>query len=108
MQSTNAMIMGVLNITPDSFSDGGQYLAIDKAINQAQLMIEQGADMIDIGGESSRANAPKVSTDDEASRVIPVIKVLSKLISVPISIDTAKAKIMQLAIEAGVSMINDV
>ncbi|ABL01931.1 Dihydropteroate synthase [Candidatus Ruthia magnifica str. Cm (Calyptogena magnifica)] len=108
MQSTNAMIMGVLNITPDSFSDGGQYLAIDKAINQAQLMIEQGADMIDIGGESSRPNAPKVSTDDEASRVIPVIKVLSKLISVPISIDTAKAKIMQLAIEAGASMINDV
>lgn len=108
MQSPNTMIMGVLNATPDSFSDGGQYLAIDKAINQAQLMVDQGADMIDIGGESTRPNAPQVSIDDEVSRVIPVIKALSKLISVPISIDTSKAQIMQLAIEAGASMINDV
>lgn len=102
------MIMGVLNITPDSFSDGGQYLIIDKAINQAQLMINQGADMIDIGGESTRPDALQVSIDNEASRVIPVIKALSKLINVPISIDTSKAQIMQLAIEAGASMINDV
>ncbi len=108
MQSSNTMIMGVLNVTPDSFSDGGQYLAIDKAINQAQLMVDQGADMIDIGGESTRPNALQVSIDDEASRIIPVIKALSKLISVPISIDTSKAKIMQLAIEAGAIMINDV
>lgn len=102
------MIMGVLNITPDSFSDGGQYLTIDKAITRAQLMIDQGADMIDIGGESSRPNASQVSIDEEASRVIPVIEALSKLINVPISIDTSKAKIMQLAIQAGASMINDV
>ncbi len=102
------MIMGVLNITPDSFSDGGQYLTIDKAISRAQLMIDQGADMIDIGGESSRPNASQVSIDEEAGRVIPVIEALSKLINVPISIDTSKAKIMQLAIEAGASMINDV
>lgn len=108
MQSSNTMIMGVLNITPDSFSDGGQYLIIDKAINQAQLMINQGADMIDIGGESTRPDALQVSIDNEASRVIPVIKALSKLINVPISIDTSKAQIMQLAIEAGASMINDV
>ncbi len=102
------MIMGVLNITPDSFSDGGQYLTIDKAISRAQLMIDQGADMIDIGGESSRPDASQVSIDEEAGRVIPVIEALSKLINVPISIDTSKAKIMQLAIEAGASMINDV
>jgi dihydropteroate synthase len=108
MQYSNAMIMGVLNITPNSFSDGGQYLTIDKAISRAQLMIDQGADMIDIGGESSRPDASQVSIDEEASRVIPVIEALSKLIKVPISIDTSKAKIMQLAIEAGASMINDV
>lgn len=102
------MIMGVLNITSDSFSDGGQYLTIDKAISRAQLMIDQGADMIDIGGESSRPDASQVSIDEEAGRVIPVIEALSKLINVPISIDTSKAKIMQLAIEAGASMINDV
>jgi len=108
MQYSNAMIMGVLNITPDSFSDGGQYLTIDKAISRAQLMIDQGADMIDIGGESSRPDASQVSIDEEAGRVIPVIEALSKLINVPISIDTSKAKIMQLAIEAGASMINDV
>jgi dihydropteroate synthase len=108
MQFSNAMIMGVLNITPNSFSDGGQYLTIDKAISRAQLMIDQGADMIDIGGESSRPDASQVSIDEEASRVIPVIEALSKLIKVPISIDTSKAKIMQLAIEAGASMINDV
>ncbi len=102
------MIMGVLNITPDSFSDGNQYFAVDRAINYAKLMIDQGADIIDIGGESTRPNALKVSIDDEINRVIPVIKVLSKLGSVPISIDTSQAKIMQLAIEAGVSMINDV
>ncbi len=100
--------MGVLNITPDSFSDGGQYLTIDKAINQAQLMINQGADMIDIGGESTRPDALQISINNEAGRVIPVIKALSKLINVPISIDTSKAQIMQLAIEAGASMINDV
>jgi dihydropteroate synthase len=108
MQYSNAMIMGVLNITPDSFSDGGQYLTIDKAISRAQLMIDQGADMIDIGGESNRPDASQVSIDEEVGRVIPVIEALSKLINVPISIDTSKAKIMQLAIEAGASMINDV
>ncbi|BAF61273.1 dihydropteroate synthase [Candidatus Vesicomyidisocius calyptogenae] len=108
MHSSNVMIMGVLNITPDSFSDGNQYFTVDRAINYAKLMIDQGADIIDIGGESTRPNALQVSIDDEINRVIPVIKVLSKLGSVPISIDTSQAKIMQLAIEAGVSMINDV
>lgn len=100
--------MGVLNITPDSFSDGGKYLDQNSAIQQAILMIDEGAEIIDIGGESTRPNAIKVSSKDEFNRVISVIKALRKKTNIPISIDTSKPEIMQAAVDAGASMINDV
>ncbi|MEO1939795.1 dihydropteroate synthase [Candidatus Thioglobus sp.] len=101
-------IMGVLNITPDSFSDGGKYFDFNSAIVNAKRMIKQGADIIDIGGESTRPGAKPVSTNDEIDRVIPIIEALHHSIDVPISIDTSKPEVMKLAVEAGASMINDV
>lgn len=102
------MIMGILNITPDSFSDGGRYIDIDKAVEHAKEMIKQGADIIDIGGESTRPGSTNVTADEEIKRVIPVIKRLSKEIEVPISIDTYKAEVAKQAIEAGATIINDI
>jgi dihydropteroate synthase len=102
------LIMGVLNITPDSFSDGGKNLSLKTAITSAKQMINQGADIIDIGGESTRPNAQLVSLTDEINRVIPVIKALSAEVKTPISIDTSKPQLMQLAVAAGASLINDV
>lgn len=108
MQITRPMIMGILNITPDSFADGGQYLALDAAIKHAQSMIKQGADIIDIGGESTRPNAQSVSVADELKRVIPAIKAIRKICNIPISIDTSKPQVMQNAVRAGANLINDV
>ncbi len=102
------MIMGILNITPDSFSDGGRYIDIDKAVDHAKEMIRQGADIIDIGGESTRPGSSIVTVEDELKRVIPVIKRLSEEIDVPISIDTYKAEVAKKAIQAGATIINDV
>ena len=102
------MIMGILNITPDSFSDGGRYIDIEKAIEHAKEMIKQGADIIDIGGESTRPGSTIVTAEEEIKRVIPVIKRLSKEIEVPISIDTYKAEVAKQAIEAGATIINDI
>ncbi|WP_078433077.1 dihydropteroate synthase [Metabacillus halosaccharovorans] len=102
------MIMGILNITPDSFSDGGRYIDIEKAVEHAKEMIKQGADIIDIGGESTRPGSTLVSAEEEIKRVIPVIKRLSKEIEVPISIDTYKAEVAKQAIEAGATIINDI
>ena len=102
------IIMGVLNITPDSFSDGGLFLEAQSAIDQAILMVRQGADIIDIGGESTRPGASEVSAEDELSRVLPVIEALSGNIDVPISIDTSKPFVMEKAFDAGASIINDV
>lgn len=104
----NTKIMGVLNITPDSFADGGKYLKPQSAIKHALLMIEQGADIIDVGGESSRPWADKVSTKDELERVITIIQTLRDTVTVPISIDTTKPKVMKAALAAGATMINDV
>jgi len=101
-------IMGVLNVTPDSFSDGGQFFDTEKAILHAQQMVNQGADMIDIGGESTRPFAEPVNADEEIKRVVPVISELAQKISVPISIDTSKAAVAAAAIEAGASIINDI
>lgn len=101
-------IMGILNVTPDSFSDGGNFDKIDNAINHAKEMIEDGADIIDIGGESTRPGHKYVQAEDEIKRVIPVIKELKKEIKVPISIDTYKAKVAEEALKLGVEMINDV
>ena len=101
-------IMGVLNITPDSFSDGGHYFQRDQAIEHGLTMAEDGADMIDVGGESTRPYAEKVSIHEEMDRVIPVIQGLSKELKIPISIDTLKAEVAQEAIAAGASIINDI
>jgi dihydropteroate synthase len=101
-------VMGILNVTPDSFSDGGKFNNIEKAVAHAKEMVEQGADIIDIGGESTRPNHSSVTEEEEIKRVIPIIEALSKEINVPISIDTYKGRVAELAIKAGASLINDV
>ncbi len=100
--------MGVLNVTPDSFSDGGLYFEKSIAIERAKEMVEDGADIIDIGGESTRPGAEPVSLDEELNRTIPVIETLSKEIKVPISIDTYKSIVAEKAINAGASIVNDI
>ena len=101
-------IMGILNVTPDSFSDGGQYIDVDKAVAHALQMVQDSADIIDVGGESTRPGAKPVSIDDELQRVIPVIQRLAKEITVPISIDTYKAEVARQAVASGATIINDV
>ena len=101
-------IMGILNVTPDSFSDGGNFNNIDAAIKHAREMIEDGVDIIDIGGESTRPGHKYVEADEEIQRVTPVIKELKKEINVPISIDSYKSKVAEEALKLGVEMINDV
>lgn len=101
-------IMGILNVTPDSFSDGGNYTNEDSAIKQAVLMENDGADMIDIGGESTRPDHEPISLDEEIKRVVPMIQAVKEKVNVPISIDTYKAKTAEAAVEAGASIINDV
>jgi dihydropteroate synthase len=101
-------VMGILNVTPDSFSDGGQFNSLDAALLQAQQMIEAGADILDIGGESTRPLAKPVAVEEELNRVIPVIEGLRSEFSVPISIDTTKAAVAQGAVAAGADLVNDV
>lgn len=101
-------IMGILNITPDSFSDGGKFMAKDAAIAQAQKLIEEGADILDIGGESTRPGAEIVPAQQEIDRVAPVIEAISAEIDVPISIDTHKPEVMHAAVSAGAGLINDI
>jgi len=102
------LIMGVLNVTPDSFSDGGLYLNKERALEHGLRMVEEGADMIDIGGESTRPGAKPIDINEELQRVLPVIEALSKRISIPISIDTYKSEVAQRAIDAGAEIINDI
>lgn len=102
------LVVGVLNVTPDSFHDGGKYIDIEGALNHARGMIEDGADIIDVGGESTRPGSSSVSADEELRRVIPVVKELSKETDKPISIDTFKAVVAEKAIEAGAQIVNDV
>ncbi len=101
-------IMGVLNVTPDSFSGDGVYQDVDKAVEIALKMVEDGADIIDIGGESTRPGADPVAIEDEVKRVIPVIKKLLKRISVPISIDTSKSEVAKQALDSGALIVNDI
>lgn len=108
MQPSKPLIMAVLNVTPDSFSDGGQHVNLDDAVASAKRMVDQGADIIDVGGESTRPGACAVSEADEISRVIPVIQTLSVELTTPISIDTSKPQVMKRAVAAGASLINDV
>jgi len=101
-------IMGVLNITPDSFSDGGDFLPVEKAVARAHGMVEEGAAIIDVGGESTRPGAAHVPVDEELRRVLPVIEALYKSVPVPVSIDTRKPEVMQAAVAAGAGLINDI
>ena len=101
-------IMGILNFTPDSFSDGGIFNNIDVAIEHVKKMIDDGADIIDVGGESTRPGYTLISDEEEISRVVPVIKAIKENLDIPISIDTYKAKVAEKALEAGADLINDI
>lgn len=101
-------IMGILNVTPDSFSDGGSYTSVEKAVEQAKRMQEEGAHIIDVGGESTRPDHDPITVEEELNRVLPVIKRLREEIHLPISIDTYKAETAAKAIEAGADIINDI
>ncbi len=109
IKSTSPLIMGIVNVTPDSFSDGGKYLNIDAAVNHAINLIENGADIIDIGGESTRPGAESVTIEEEIQRVIPVIeKLLSLSPKAVISIDTTKSEVAEKALESGALIVNDI
>lgn len=102
------MLMGILNVTPDSFSDGGQFQLVENAVARALQMEADGADIIDIGGESTRPGAEPVALDEELRRTIPVIRALATQIRIPISIDTTKAEVARQALEAGAEIVNDI
>jgi dihydropteroate synthase len=106
--SSKTLIMGVLNVTPDSFFDGGKYVEADKALSQIDKMINDGADVIDIGGESTRPGSYSVSERVELGRVMPVIKAAVKRFNVPFSIDTTKSRVAKVALEEGASIVNDI
>lgn len=105
---SRVFLMGILNVTPDSFSDGGRFLKTDDAIRLAETLAEEGADLIDIGGESSRPGAAAVPIEEEIRRVVPIIEQLVKRLSIPISIDTTKAEVARRALAAGARIINDI
>lgn len=102
------LVMGILNVTPDSFSDGGKYQRLDQALIHAEKLVNDGADILDIGGESTRPGHIPVSVDEELRRTIPVIEALVKRLDCPISIDTSKSEVAKAAVEAGASIINDI
>ena len=106
--SNENYVMGILNVTPDSFSDGGKFVVIDEARRQVKKMIEEGADIIDVGGESTRPGHEDVSVSEEIKRVVPVIQMLAEEFDVVISVDTSKAVVAEAAIQAGAHMVNDV
>ncbi len=106
--SRGVAVIGILNVTPDSFYDGGRYESIEAAVEHGCRIAEEGADIIDVGGESTRPGAMAVPLDEEKARVVPVIRELSGRIPVPISVDTRKAAVAEAAIEAGASIVNDV
>ena len=102
------LIMGILNVTPDSFSDGGRFLSPDAAVKRALIMEKEGADIIDVGGESSRPGAEPVPVEEELRRVLPVLERLRGKLRIPISIDTTKAEVAEAALRAGASIVNDI
>ena len=101
-------VMGVLNVTPDSFSDGGRHAGLDAAVAHAERMVEEGAAIVDVGGESTRPGASPVSAEEEIRRVVPVIERLASRMAVPVSVDTSKPEVMRAAVDAGAQLINDV
>lgn len=106
--SRHTYIMGILNVTPDSFSDGGKWNDMDRALRHVEEMIREGADVIDVGGESTRPGHQKISDEEETQRVAPVIEALKKRFDVPVSVDTYKSPVAAAAIEAGVDLLNDI
>lgn len=102
------LIMGILNVTPDSFSDGGQFLSLDHALAHAEQMIADGADIIDVGGESTRPGGEPVSVEEEIGRVVPVIEALASRVNTPISVDTTKSEVARAALDAGAAIVNDI
>ncbi len=102
------LIMGIVNVTPDSFSDGGRYLATDQAIAHALRLVDEGADILDFGGESSRPGALPVSSEEELARVVPVIEAVSRQVGTPLSVDTTKAAVARAALAAGAEIVNDI
>ncbi len=102
------LIMGILNVTPDSFSDGGQFDSVDSALAHAEQMIEEGADIIDVGGESTRPCGEPISAEDEIKRVVPVIEALAQRSGTPISVDTTKSEVARAALDAGAAIVNDI
>lgn len=106
--SGRPLVMGILNVTPDSFSDGGSFLTVDDALRHAEAIVNGGADILDIGGESTRPNSTQIPANEELDRVIPVIVAISKRFDLPISIDTTKSQVAQHAVDAGAEIINDI
>jgi len=106
--SDRALIMAILNVTPDSFSDGGKFNSLEDAVERAECLISEGADILDIGGESTRPKSGRVSASDEISRVVPVIEAIKKRFDIPVSIDTSKSEVAEKAVEAGAEIINDI
>lgn len=102
------LVMAILNVTPDSFSDGGKFFSIDEALKQTEKMIEEGADILDIGGESTRPNSARVSEEEEIRRTSPVIEAIKKRFDIAVSIDTSKATVAENAVNSGAEIINDV
>jgi dihydropteroate synthase len=100
--------MGIINVTPDSFSDGGRFVSVDSALAQAEALVEAGADLLDVGGESSRPGADAVALDEELCRVIPAVEAIAARVKVPISVDTAKAEVARQALQAGAEIVNDI
>lgn len=105
---SRSIVMGILNVTPDSFSDGGRFDRVDRAVEHALRMEQEGADIIDVGGESTRPGASAVGVDEEIDRVIPVIRAIRRQSDIPISIDSSKADVMRAAVAEGADMVNDV
>jgi dihydropteroate synthase len=102
------LVMGILNVTPDSFSDGGEFLSVDDALRHAEAMIADGADIIDVGGESTRPGSGQVAAEDEIKRVVPVIEAITKRFDTPVSIDTTKSDVAVASVAAGAEIINDI
>lgn len=108
MTFEKTLVMAILNVTPDSFSDGGSFFSIDEALKQAEKLIIEGADIIDVGGESTRPKSKRVSAEEEIRRTVPVVEAITKRFEIPISIDTSKREVAEKAVEAGAEIINDV
>jgi len=102
------LVMAILNVTPDSFSDGSEFLSVDDAVKQAGKLINEGADILDIGGESTRPGSERVSANEEIIRVVPLIEAITERFDIPVSIDTSKAEVAKAAVDSGVEIINDI